>query len=151
MDVTDVAEQGDGTWELTNHTWPADSAYFDGRFSDGKVWPEYLAASLGVPLLDYAHGGATIDNSIVAGYTGPNSDILVPAVKDQVSGFLHGRAKSIQERVKEKTAVAIVAGINDAFFAGNVSVRALTDRLVSQVDLLARKGIFHRSETPSRH
>src|SRR5689334_18901018 len=33
--------------------------YFHGRFSDGPVAVEQLAASLGVPLFDFAVGGAT--------------------------------------------------------------------------------------------
>src|SRR6202041_1516226 len=35
------------------------SPYFQGRFSNGPVAAEQLAVALGVPLLDFAVGGAT--------------------------------------------------------------------------------------------
>ena len=72
------------------------SAYFDGRFSNGPVYPEYLQDLLGAhTLLDFAFAGGaspqsspTINNSIVQGLTGPKSDIPVPSVVDQVHSFL---------------------------------------------------------------
>lgn len=45
-------------YALTGKTLPQ-SPYFDGRFSNGKVAVEYVAQALGVPLADYAFGGAT--------------------------------------------------------------------------------------------
>lgn len=39
-------------------TIPA-APYYNGRFSNGPVAVEYLAAALGAPLLDFAYGGAT--------------------------------------------------------------------------------------------
>lgn len=73
---------------LTNRTWPADPAYYAGRFSNGPVWAEDLAVDLGVPLLDYAYGGATTSNALVRGFTGAKADILVPSLEDQVDEFL---------------------------------------------------------------
>lgn len=37
---------------------PKDPPYYMGRFSNGPVWIEDLAAALNVPLIDYAYGGA---------------------------------------------------------------------------------------------
>ncbi|KAH7107202.1 hypothetical protein BKA62DRAFT_686272 [Auriculariales sp. MPI-PUGE-AT-0066] len=131
------SDNGNGTYKLTNETWPADHAYYDGRFSSGPVWPEYLATDfLRVPLLDYAHGGATIDNKIVPGYTGANSDILVPSVADQVDRYLANGIMGMNKKSRGKTVVALVAGINDAFFAGDVDVRKLTDSLVASIEKL---------------
>ncbi len=42
---------------LTGDEYPP-SPYYDGRFSNGPVWVEYLAQDLGVGLLDMAYGGA---------------------------------------------------------------------------------------------
>jgi phospholipase/lecithinase/hemolysin len=38
---------------------PPSPPYFDGRFSNGPVAVETIAANYGVPLLDFAYGGAT--------------------------------------------------------------------------------------------
>lgn len=53
------SDDGNGAWVLTNHTWPADPAYYGGRFSNGPIWAEYVAKALGWNLFDYAIGGGT--------------------------------------------------------------------------------------------
>ena len=69
-----LVDNGNGTWQLTNHTWPGDKAYYDGRFSNGETWVEVLARKLGVQQVhDVAFGGATVNNTRVQGYTGYNS------------------------------------------------------------------------------
>lgn len=40
------------------HIIPKNPPYFNGRFSNGPTWIEYLAADMHVPLADYAYGGA---------------------------------------------------------------------------------------------
>lgn len=52
-------------WEMTNHKFPPTPPYFDGHFSNGKVWVEYLAEAYfpdnpKAHLSDYAFGGAGI-------------------------------------------------------------------------------------------
>lgn len=41
---------------------------------------QYLASDMSLPLYDYGVGGATSSNSLVQGFTGPSSSIVVPAV-----------------------------------------------------------------------
>ncbi len=55
-----ISDNGNGLYILTGGAIPL-PPYWEGRFSNGPVWPEYLAADLGmVGLLDdYAVGGAT--------------------------------------------------------------------------------------------
>jgi hypothetical protein len=82
---------------------------------------------------------ATMNNSIVQGFPGPNSDIPVPSVVDQVDSFL---STSLGETEPCSTLALLGAGVNDAFFAGqNLSVRAVTDSLVNSVKLLATEGV----------
>jgi hypothetical protein len=81
-------DNGNGSFKITNGTWPADPAYYKGRFSDGPVWVEDVASNLSIPLYDYAYGGATTDNDLVVGYTGPDSTVLVPGAAQKVSEFL---------------------------------------------------------------
>jgi outer membrane lipase/esterase len=40
---------------------PPSSRYYAGRFSNGPVWVEYLAAALDLPFENYAYGGAKTD------------------------------------------------------------------------------------------
>jgi len=62
--------------------------YFNGRFSNGEIWVEYLAKDLGVQLLpedNYAVGGAT------TGHDNMNdglSGMVYPGLQDQVGAFL---------------------------------------------------------------
>lgn len=83
-----LSDNGNGTYLLTNRTWPEDPAYFNGRFSNGPTWCEYLANSLGKGIQDDAFGGATLDNERVQGYTGSLSDIPVPSVFERVDIYL---------------------------------------------------------------
>src|SRR5215470_1124845 len=55
---------------------PATPPSYGGRFSNGPVWEEYLASSLGLPAAatkDYAIGGAT---SGLTGLGGSNTGLL---------------------------------------------------------------------------
>lgn len=52
-------------YEFMKHQLPQSPPYFEGRFSDGPIWIEYLTASLfpanpSAHLLDYAFGGAGV-------------------------------------------------------------------------------------------
>ncbi|KZW03230.1 hypothetical protein EXIGLDRAFT_725688 [Exidia glandulosa HHB12029] len=134
------SDNGNGTWTLTNHTWPADPAYYDGRFSNGMVWPEYLANIIGAyKLLDVSYGGATINNSIVQGYSGKDSTIPVPSVTEQVDSYLR---YNFNRSNAASTVSILLAGVNDAFFAGDgLDVRGLADSLTRSVKKLASKGI----------
>jgi len=57
--------------------WPIIPPSYEYRFSDGPVWVEDLADKLDFNLIDYARGGSTLNNSIVKGYTGPNTDVFM--------------------------------------------------------------------------
>lgn len=77
-----------GSWVITNGTWPADPAYYRGRFSkcvaaflcrrwltgrSGPVWPEFVANHLQIGLRNYAVGGGVSLTPITGG-----SDLLQP-------------------------------------------------------------------------
>ncbi|TDZ28444.1 Thermolabile hemolysin [Colletotrichum spinosum] len=118
------------TWNgsawVSNGTWPSDK-YYQGRFSNGIVWAEYVADNLSIPLYDYAVGGATTSNSLVQGFTGPKSSIAVPSVADQVASFLakatpNGGVFSASDTTALTTPlVVLLAGANDVLFNPNIS------------------------------
>ncbi|RDA94068.1 hypothetical protein CP533_5296 [Ophiocordyceps camponoti-saundersi (nom. inval.)] len=107
------------TYEVTNHTWPYDPSYYQGRFSNGPTWVEDLAATLHVPLYDYARGGATVDNALVQGVTGNKSQILVPSLTDQVDEFLSKPHPDLSGAL-----VVLFGGANDVYFNSNANPAA---------------------------
>ncbi len=130
---------------LTGGTTPA-APYFNGRFSNGPVWVEYLAASLGLPGAsaaslqggnDYAFGGAR-----TAGGT-------IPSLVTQVGGFA-----SALPALDPNALYVVVAGGNDmrdartafptmdaAGAAGRLAAATTaTNNLKTAINLLAGKG-----------
>ena len=73
------------------------SPLFYGRFSNGPVWTEHMAAMLQLPLKSYAVGGAKVSGDVVwcagdflpDGFEDEYSCPLVPAFAVQVSDYLH--------------------------------------------------------------
>ncbi|KAK2011937.1 GDSL-like Lipase/Acylhydrolase [Colletotrichum eremochloae] len=120
------SDNGNGSARISNSAWPTDS-YYDGRFSDGIVWPEYVAGNLSIPLYDYAVGGATTSNSLVQGYTGAGGTIAVPSVDDQVATFLgkttpQGQAfTDLDSAALSSPLFVFFAGANDILFNPNIS------------------------------
>ncbi|KAF9971122.1 hypothetical protein BGZ73_005989 [Actinomortierella ambigua] len=74
------------TYKLTKKSWPGPK-YYHGRFSNGYVWPEYVAEHKGYHHANYAYDGATSDNRLVQGYTGPKADIPVPGFWQQIQRY----------------------------------------------------------------
>jgi phospholipase/lecithinase/hemolysin len=133
-------DNGNGSYKLTNGSWPADPAYYSGRFSNGPVWVENVAANLSIPLYDYAYGGATTDNHLVQGYTGPHSTVPVPGLAQQVSGFL---AKH-DSKIDISTSLFIVfGGFNDIFFNPNLTAAQIATALEGSVTSLVDVGGRH--------
>jgi phospholipase/lecithinase/hemolysin len=76
----------------TSHAVPP-SPYYAGRFSNGPIWVEHVASSLGLPMLpslaggtDYAVGGAEVTSLV------NTPEGTIPSVPEQVEGYLqaHG-------------------------------------------------------------
>jgi len=86
--------------------------YFEGRFSNGRLWLEYLAEDLGMQVLaedNYAVAGAT------TGHLNSNNGLLglqYPGLQDEISQFL----SSHQDGGADPAALYIIwAGANDFF------------------------------------
>jgi len=79
-------------------------------FTNGDVWVEYLAGSLGnLPLLDMAYGGAT------TGYDNPAIGSSVTGLNWQVDTYLGLAQMNVLPPVSSDTLVTIWAGANDLF------------------------------------
>lgn len=137
-----LVDNGNGTYQLTNHTWPADPAFYKGRFSNGPTWPEQLASKLNIPIVDdLAYGGATTNNSVAQGYSGYNSDVPVPDVRHQVTMYLermHGHL--------DPGAIYIVSGgSNDVFFGSEktLDIIGLANKGVKTLQREAERLVEH--------
>eukprot|EP00984_Skeletonema_dohrnii_P001015 scaffold321_cov110-Skeletonema_dohrnii-CCMP3373.AAC.7 len=98
---TDLAVFGDSFSDVgnihnvSNDTQPGVWSY-NGRYSDGRVWEEYLLQFFDLPDrmtpsteggLNHAFGGATADNSYIDAFSTYLND-NVPSVKDQVTEYI---------------------------------------------------------------
>ncbi|CCF35773.1 GDSL-like Lipase/Acylhydrolase [Colletotrichum higginsianum] len=143
------SDNGNGSARVSNNAWPTDK-YYAGRFSNGPVWPEYVAANLSIPLYDYAVGGATTSNNLVQGYTGPGGTIAVPSVVDQLATFLDkttpqgGAFAALDSAALAAPLFVVFAGANDILFNPNISA-SQTHQVLLQVATRLRDA-YHSSE-----
>ncbi len=98
----------------TNGLFPPSPPYFNGRFTNGNVWIEDLAASLNLTTTtaNFAFGGAT---SGTANTTVP----FLPGVTTQVNSFLQSSPRLSPDRV-----FVVWAGAND-YLGGGVTNPAI--------------------------
>jgi phospholipase/lecithinase/hemolysin len=93
--------------------------YFDGRFSNGPVAAEQLAAALGVPLLDFAVGGATsgIGNYVDMGTQTTPGKLNLPGMQLELAASI-----PILTPPLTSTALFMVwGGANDFLVNGSIS------------------------------
>lgn len=133
-----LCDDGSGVFPLSNGSWPPTQYGYDqGRFSNGPVWPEYLARNLSIALYDYAYGGATTSNIIIQGYSGSRSTIPVPSVDEQVSRFLDNKPSGLDVNT---TLFAVTGGVNDVLLDANASAWTATSVLAQQISRLEKVG-----------
>lgn len=118
---------------------PASPPYYAGRFSNGPVWVEYLAAALDLPFENLAYGGAQTDHgNLFDGLFG----IDFPGLADEIALFMSESA------VIDPDAVYVVwAGANDfraALARGQIpDIAAVIGNLVSTIEALYLAGGEH--------
>lgn len=98
-------------FRATNGSYPSDPPYFRGRYSNGRVWVEYLADRLGLSasqINNFACGGAT---------SGSNSSGLVPGLLSQVQSFTRSHSQ-----VSSTTLYVLWAGANDYLQGANEAI-----------------------------
>jgi phospholipase/lecithinase/hemolysin len=109
--------------------------YYQGRFSNGPVWVESLATSLGLPPItrstaggnNFAHGGAQ-----TAGYDEPIISAFVDDIDEQVDDFL-------PRSIDSDALVVVYAGAND-FDNGQTEEEVPVANLRVEIDRLIAAG-----------
>ena len=117
-------------FQATGGMYPPNPTYFQGRYSNGRVWVEYLAAQLQLSssqIHNFACGGAT---------TSGNSNSLVPGLLAQVQSLTN-----THQQQNSKALYVVWAGAND-YLQGvsnaTAPVENLTQAIASLVDLGAK-------------
>jgi outer membrane lipase/esterase len=125
-------------YNLTNHQWPLVPPYYQGRFTNGPIWVE----KLNIPnIIDYAYGGATIDNNnLIPGSIGPNGT-LVPGIRQQIVDYFV--AYDIDTTDLSQTLYVIWAGGNEYFLDSSLSADIVVHALINAVNDLLVIGIQH--------
>jgi phospholipase/lecithinase/hemolysin len=108
------------------------SPYYQGRFSNGPVWVETLAADLGVPLDDFAYGSATTG-------TVNNASPLLPGMATEVSNYL---ALPGNTTLDPHALYVLWGGAND-YFGGQTNPNVVVGNLTSEITSLASQGATH--------
>ncbi|RIA93153.1 GDSL lipase/esterase [Glomus cerebriforme] len=82
------SDNGNGVFKISDGAFPPSPPYFEGRFSNGPVWVEYLSKKLDIPSVNYAAGGATINSMSVPSASGLNDEIIVPGIRQQINDYV---------------------------------------------------------------
>ncbi|EKJ74733.1 hypothetical protein FPSE_05068 [Fusarium pseudograminearum CS3096] len=128
------SDNGNGSWVVSNGTWPADPAYYRHSFSNGLKWNDLVAKDLGLELINLATGGATTNNNFVAGGTGAQSTIPVPSAADQVLSFLSW------DKPRPDDVFVHWIGANDILFNTSITGGQVTSLINENVDRLYHAG-----------
>jgi cholinesterase len=87
---------------------PPSPPYFNGRFSNGPVAVETMAATFGVPLLDFAYGGATTGLGDEGDGGSVTRRVLLPGLTSQFAG-----AQSTIAPIASSSLFVVWGGPND--------------------------------------
>jgi thermolabile hemolysin len=115
-------------FRATNGLYPPDPPYFQGRYSNGRVWVEYLADRLGLSagqINNFACGGAT---------SGSRSDALVPGLLKQVQSFAQPNGN-----ISATSLYILWAGAND-YLQGATNSTASVQNILEAIRVLSGAG-----------
>ena len=102
--------------------------YYEGRFSNGPVWVEYLADKLHIDgsLYDYAYGGASTDS------------IAPPGLPSQIDIFLD--YPPIAPNISSHSLFIIWIGANDFLIYNKKDYKTSSDRIAQSLENLVQYG-----------
>ncbi|MEH2244392.1 SGNH/GDSL hydrolase family protein [Nostoc sp.] len=118
-------------FRATAGMYPPNPTYFQGRYSNGRVWIEYLAESLHLSSKqtnNFAYGGST---------TGNVGNSYVPSLLNQVQSF-----RQTHQQTNSDALYVLWAGANDylqGVSSATIPVKNLTIAINSLTDVGAKK------------
>ncbi|KAJ2880968.1 hypothetical protein H4R27_004392 [Coemansia aciculifera] len=126
--------------------------YWEGRFSSGPVWNEYLAKLLGYNLYNKAAGGSTSDNSksSLTDFLPIPMPIKIPSTQDQINYFKFTRPLYSLSSTRSLDIAVLEVGANDFFvqmfklatnkLTVDSFVETLSNSVVGQLEQLRKIG-----------
>lgn len=105
---------------FTQGAVPPDPPYWRGRYSNGLVWPEYIAVNLGIPVENIAYGGAQSGGNTSI-YDGEISGSNYPSLPEEVAGYLSVKGNPFTAEEDLNALYIVWAGANDLLDPGNTS------------------------------
>jgi phospholipase/lecithinase/hemolysin len=125
---------------------PPSPPYFQGRFSNNKVWVDYLGEAIGLTPTLFTNLGSTVPtqgvNFAFGGSTSGQDNAFVPGVPGvlaQVGGFTQPFLTTNQ-KVDANGLYAVWGGGNDYLFGQNPNVAQTVKNISDSVGLLAQAG-----------
>lgn len=115
-------------YRATAGAYPSSPPYFQGRYSNGLVWVEYLASGLKLTAkqsTNFAFGGAT---------TGTSSMNGIPGLLAQVNNFTKGHPD-----INPNALYVLWAGANDYLYGASNSTMPI-ENLSKAIQLLSTRG-----------
>lgn len=116
-------------YQASGKAYPPNPPYFQGRFSNGRVWVEYLASDLGFSPeqnINFAYGGATISNGNTNG---------IPSLLTQVQSFTKAH-----QQVNPDALYVLWAGANDYLHGVTTNPTQLNENLSGAIQSLSKVG-----------
>src|SRR3990167_4070787 len=136
-------------YRLTAGRYPNAVAYYQGRFSNGPVWVEYLAQRLGInpsnpqQFINFAYGQSKILSATsITVYCATNQQYVVPGLSDEISAY-----EAQYKKFKPSDLVVVFISTNDFFDLSDVNDRNFflkaADYQVVQIHRLIQLGAKH--------
>ncbi|MGI0484170.1 SGNH/GDSL hydrolase family protein [Pantanalinema rosaneae CENA516] len=124
-------------FRATGGLYPPNPPYFQGRYSNGRVWVEYLADRLQISskqLNNFAYGGATTAESAPHFSNGSSESSLAPGLLTQVQSIL-----PTQVQIEPQALTIIWAGAND-YLQGVSQATVPVANITRAMEVLMAKG-----------
>jgi phospholipase/lecithinase/hemolysin len=124
-------------FRATGGLYPPNPPYFQGRYSNGRVWVEYLAEHLQISsnqINNFACGGATTAGVDQDSSSNSYSNSLVPGLLTQVQSIL-----PTQTQIDPHALTVLWAGAND-YLQGTTHSAVPTSNITQAIETLIAKG-----------
>ncbi|MBD2157266.1 SGNH/GDSL hydrolase family protein [Leptolyngbya sp. FACHB-16] len=138
--LSDIGNSFTITQKATGEGLPPSPPYFEGRFSNGLVWIEYLAHLLKIPSdhhTNYATGGANTDSTNT--YI-PDNPAHLPGLQQQVDAFV---TSLNQHSANPKGLYIVWAGANDYLSGSATNPTEAIANIIHAVQCLANVDARH--------
>ncbi|MDD3265715.1 MAG: SGNH/GDSL hydrolase family protein [Burkholderiales bacterium] len=118
-------------YNMTNWLLPNNKSWFQGRFSNGYTWVEYLSQLMDIPLYNRAIGGSA----------GNTQKVIIQGLTEQVNLWID-YLPDAKNYNPQKTLATILVGGND-FITYNRSVTDLINDVDQSISNLAKHNVGH--------